>query len=442
MQGWTVTPSAWVVGWVLALTCRVAAASEILAHERYTLDNGLDVILHEDRRLPLVAVDLAYHAGSMHDGSHPGVAHLVEHLMFRGTADLADGELGERLFDAGAMGTNAETRPDHTTYHTVVPADQLPLALWLESNRMAYALPAVTNRTVEQEMQTTVDEWESRVASERDGDAYWAAWSALFPPGHPFHAPGPETIERLRPEHAQQWIRRYHGPANATLVLAGDLPADVREQVQRTFGHRSGGQRPSRPEVARHLPGEQRITHTSTLASTAMVVVAWPTPGLYEAGDAAADVLAFTLEANRLSSMLDALAPKTFLDVTASQVSRRGQSLFVITARGNTSAQPLPMLAAIDHALQQLRSNPLADDDLRRARRRLTVDTLRNLQRLDQRAATLRHYAVSGKDPDWLDQDLARYDAVDERGVAKFVDDWLSSDQRVVVLASPAPGAP
>ncbi|MEM9454761.1 MAG: pitrilysin family protein [Myxococcota bacterium] len=409
-----------------------------LEHERYRLDNGLDVVLHVDRRLPLVAVNLTYHVGFMHDGDHPGLAHLVEHLMFRGTGHLADGELGSRLFEAGARGTNAQTSEDQTSYHTVVPKGQLPLALWLESDRMGHLLPAITDEHVGQEIQTTIDEWEDRVQSERDGVTAAAMWDALFPAGHPFHQARPDAIARLQSRSVRAFVSRYIGPANATLVLAGDLPADVRAQVQRYFGHRRGGARPAAPPgVVRSLTGEERIRRTSELAAVPMVLVAWATPGLHEPGDAEADVLAATLEAGRLSAMVEHEAPGIFIAIQAHQFSQQQQSAFVVAAQGVASARPPQMLAAIDAVLERLRAQSLTAADVRRARRHFAVQTLRGLQRLEDKAVRMQLYIEAGKSPDWLDEDLARYAAVDQLAVSTFVTQYLPADRRVVVMAYP-----
>lgn len=418
-----------------------AAAGEILANERYALDNGLDVVLHVDRRLPLVAVDLTYHVGWMHDGEQLGLAHLVEHLMFRGTRDLPDGGPFSLLQDAEALGTNARTSHDRTSYHTVVPADQLPVALWLESHRMVHLRPAITDRTVLEEIQTTIDEWELKVVSETDGDTGLALRDALFPPGHPYHFLRPDDIRRLRPEHVHAFVERHHGPANATLVLAGDLPDDVRAQVLRYFGHRSGGERPATPVLAvAARTREQRIVQPSALSKMSVVVMAWPTPALYEPGDAEADVLATVLGAGRLEALLEARAPGVFLDVDAFQQSRVGQSVFFIAARGTSSGLPLQMQAALDAVLDELRASPLSPADVRRARRRLVTAQLRGIQRLDQRADRMQLYVAAGKPPDWLEEDLARYDAVDEIKVAAFLRTHLAPARRVLVLAHPARG--
>jgi len=415
-----------------------ALAGEILVNERYTLDNGLDVVLHVDRRLPLVAVDLSYHVGWMHDGEHPGLAHLVEHLMFRGTRNLPDGGPKSLLDDADAQGTNASTSHDLTSYHTMVPADQLPVVLWLESHRMAHLLPAITSSIVLEEIQTTIDEWELRIKSEPDGEAGLALRSALYPAGHPFHDVRPADIRRLRREHVREFVERHHGPANATLVLAGDLPSDVREQVERYFGHRSGGERPPALDVTvAPRTAEQRIIVPSTLSKASTVIMAWHTPGLYDSGDAEADVLASVLETGRLLERIEAEAPGVVLDVYVRQVSRVGQSMFIVAARGTSTGKPLEIQAALDAALDELRAQPLSPADVRRARRRLVTSHLRGLQRLNQRASRMQLYIAAGKPPDWVDEDLARFDAIDEMKVAAFVRTQLAPERRVLMLVYP-----
>jgi len=422
----------------LTLAHPFAHAAEILEHERYSLDNGLDVILHVDRRLPLIALNLGYHVGTMHDGEHPGLAHLVEHLMFRGTRHLDDGEYNLLLFRAAALHTNASTHVDHTAYTTLIPSNQLPLALWLESDRMAHLLPAISPAKVAEEIQTTTDEWEVRVQSERHGLARQMMWSTLFAPGHPFHPIDPTAIDRLRPEHVTVFVERYHGPANATLVLAGDLPEDVHQQIEHAFGHRSGGTPPPVSTDLVHLPtAEQRIVQPSELSTTPAVAIAWPTPGLYEPGDADADVLMATLNAGHLEAMVEQEQPDTFLAIRCRQISQLGQSLFVIAAEGTPESTPEIMLDAIDAALTRLRDRALTPEEIRRARTRFATRTLRGLQRIDARAQRIQSYVAVGRDPSWFHEDLARYDRVDADSVADFVRQQLVPQRRVVVL-SPA----
>lgn len=419
---------------VVLFTASWARASAPLAHERYALDNGLDVILHVDRRLPMVAVDLGYHVGWAHDGAQPGLAHLVEHLMFRGTRDVEDGDHLVLLQRSGATGVNARTEDDVTRYHALVPRDALPLALWLESNRMARV--RLTGDHVAQEVQTTVDEWETRVQSELRGLSHESLWNALFPAGHPFHRASPTDIRRLGLADAEGFVQRRYGPANATLVLAGDLPSDVRAQVELAFGARSGGEAPVGVVPQRRIEAEQRIARRDAMSTKPFVLIGWLTPGLFEPGDAEADVLAATLDGDRLRTLADRHDAGAILELEVGQVSLAGQSVFVFAAEGTSSTTPLRMLAVLDAILDEVRAARLDPADVVRARKRFGTDKLRAVQRIDQRAALMQAYVASGRDPDWLEHDLARYAAVDVDAVAAFVRDHLPQERRVVVLSA------
>ncbi|MCX4247398.1 M16 family metallopeptidase [Paraliomyxa miuraensis] len=418
----------------------VARADSPLTYERYSLDNGLDVVLHVDRRLPLVAVDLAYHVGWAHDGSRRGLAHLVEHLMFRGTRDVEDGEHLLLLQERGASNVNAHTDDDGTSYHALVPRDVLPLALWLEGNRMARV--RLTREHVEEELQTTIDEWESRVGSELRGLSHEALWNALFPEGHPFHRADPDDIRGLTLSDAQGFVESHYGPANATLVLAGDLPADVKAEVERAFGARRGGGAPAVLSPRRSLQGEQRIARRDAMSTKPFVLIGWLTPGLFEPGDAEADVLAATLDGERLRTMADRHAPGTILELEMGQLSLSGQSMFVFAAEGTSAATPQGMLATLDAILDEVRAASLDPAAVVRTRKRLATGTLRAVQRVDQRASIMQAYVAAGHEPDWLDEDLARYAAVDVDAVAAFVREHLPRDRRVVVLSEAAEVGP
>ena len=429
---------------ILALCCLgprpSAAQPSVLAHERYALDNGLDVVLHVDRSLPMVALDLSYHVGSMHDGRDQGIAHLVEHLMFRGTPNVEDGELPKTMQEAGAI-FNATTMQGRTSYHATLPTAQLPMALWLESDRMAYLLPALTDVKVREEIATTTAEWRTKIEGTGFGLAHAALMDALFPPGHPLDNADPQMMAALTLAEAQAFVRHYHGPANATLVLAGDLPADVRDQVQRYFGKRSGGAGPSPVRVAAPAAtGEQRVTLRSAVAATALVGLGWLTPALYTPGDAEADLLATLLEPE-LELALEAAAPGKFRGLEVRQASFDGVSRFTILAEGAPGSLPLDMLAILDRALGQLLASPVDPTQLRRAQRTMSLASLRALQSLEGRASRMQLYIAAGKDPDWLDEDLDRYAAATPDALASFAATHLASDKRVVVLAYPAEGA-
>lgn len=397
----------------------------------YRLDNGLEVVLLVDRRLPLVAVDLSYHVGSMHDGPRRGLAHLAEHLMFRGTTDIPDGQFRARLADAGAVGVNARTRAVDTSYHMLVSPEQLPVVMWLESDRMANLAGAVDAVVVGEERQTTIDEWEQRIESEQFGAIELAANDAMFPEGHPHHRARPAAIARLSLADVRAFSTRYYGPANATLVLVGDLPEDVHAQIQRYFGFREGGEHPPPPnfEIEALTTGNCDVRHPS--AGTASVVwMAWPSPGRFEAGDAEADILADILQTERIG-MLDASFQDSPPALAAMQRSQVEQSIFILAARFDTAPMQ-QVIETLDRTMQDLRTNPPKPEEIERARLRLHTRGVMREATFEGRAALVQSYLAHGKPPDWLDQDLARYDSVDASSLAFFQARTLTKARRTL----------
>ena len=199
-----------------------------ISFTKHTLANGLDVLLHEDHACPIVAVNLWYHVGSKNERpGHTGFAHLFEHLMFEGSQHHDHGYF-QPLQGAGAT-LNGSTNADRTNYWEVVPADALELALWMESDRMGFLLPALTEAKFSNQRDVVLNERRQNYENRPYGLAPMAMLAALFPPDHPYHW---TTIGEIADLHAVQldevhaFFRRYYHPANASLALAGDIDAD------------------------------------------------------------------------------------------------------------------------------------------------------------------------------------------------------------------------
>ena len=233
------------------------------------------------------------------------------------------------------------------------------------------------------------------------------------------------------------FVRLYHGPQNATLVLAGDLPTDVREQVERYFGRRQGGKRPPMPEFNLVTQsGERRVVRRSEFASNPALIVTWPSAPIYMAGDAEADVLGRVLEA-RLSTLAEQLAPGEIVWHDAHQYSHVGSSEFVVHIEGSSSSAPDRLLEVLDAALEELRQQPIPGEEIDYARRIMQLDIFHGLQSLENRAERMHTYVGAGKPPNWLEQDLARYDRVTAGTVARVLD-TLVPELRIVLLTYPA----
>jgi len=208
-----------------------------IAVTRHRLANGLDVLLHEDHSCPIVAVNVWYHVGSKNEHpGHTGFAHLFEHLMFEGSAHYDRGYF-EPLQGAGAS-LNGSTNADRTNYWEVVPSNALELALWMESDRMGFLLPALTNAKFSNQRSVVLNERRQNYENRPYGLASMAMLAALFPPDHPYHWTTIGEIadlEAVRLEEVHAFFQQYYHPANASLALAGDIDPEAALALARAY---------------------------------------------------------------------------------------------------------------------------------------------------------------------------------------------------------------
>ena len=212
-----------------------------LPYTKRTLANGLDVIVHEDHHVPIVAVNIWYHVGSKDERpGRTGFAHLFEHLMFEGSEHHNSGYFPP-LQQAGAL-LNGSTNTDRTNYWEVVPTSALDLALWMESDRMGYLLPALTRERFETQRDVVLNERRQNYENRPYGFALMAISAALFPPDHPYHwmtIGAPDDIRAMQFEDVQAFFRTYYHPSNASLVLAGDIETRTRVRAGRALLRRA-----------------------------------------------------------------------------------------------------------------------------------------------------------------------------------------------------------
>ena len=273
------------------------------------LDNQLQVVVHEDRSCPIVAVNLWYHVGSKNETpGRTGFAHLFEHLMFEGSAHHASGYF-EPLQQAGGT-LNGSTNTDRTNYWEVVPANALELALWLESDRMGFLLPALTEEKFANQREVVLNERRQNYENRPYGMAGLAMIDALFPSGHPYHwatIGSPDDLRAATADDVRAFFRRYYHPANASLAIAGDV--DVEEALDlaaRYFGDIPAGAPPEAipPAPARARPARRMIEDRVELPR---LYVGWLTPAMYADGDAELDLLADVLATGKASRLYRSL---------------------------------------------------------------------------------------------------------------------------------------
>ncbi len=353
--------------------------------ERFTLPNGLRVIVHTDRKAPIVAVHLWYQVGS---GDEPagrtGFAHLFEHLMFRGTEHYRDAYYGP-LQRVGATDVNATVTPERTNYMQVVPSTALDLALWMESDRMGHLLGAIDQKALDTERGIVENE-----KLQRRGVPYGLVWEQLsrssYPPGHPYHHStfgSARDLQAATLADVQDWFQTWYGPNNAVLVLSGDVGVEeARKKVEFYFGHI-----PSAPEVTRARADVAKRASTTRETLSDQV----PQPRVHRTWNIAARgtsdfdqlrVLAYVLgggNASRLGKRLvhsDQLAT----DVTAEAGGQLG-SRFMIVANVRDGVDPSTVETAIEAELQRLLKEGPTLDEVQRARAAIRAEFVKSIER-------------------------------------------------------------
>jgi zinc protease len=435
-----------LLGMMLAPASPDAAADPVIPHRRYRLENGLDVVLHDDDSYPLIAVRVVYHVGSMHDPADKrGVAHLLEHAMFGGSDHVADGEFWSYLARAGGDGINAETRSAATIYVESIPANQLELALWLESDRMGFFRMGLARTTIEKERAIVVQEFKQRRRGSDEGIAMSGMADILFPAGHPRHGEDARSLARIAFSDVAAMRREHYGPNNATLVLSGSLPDDVDALVEQYFGTLRGGLRPARPPVPRDAAarsdGQLRMSQLRmSLVRTPTRFLGWRTSPLYAPGDADADVVAQLLLA--WGTVAEPAVGSRVASLSAFQVSDVAGSMFVVRLGGHVDADPAAMSAELDAVLRRIAAGDVSDDELLSAQRRCELRVFRRLGSIEERADLMVDYVIAGKPADWVEQDVRRYRDTTRATVARFVQTQLLAHAPVVTTLLPSPPSP
>jgi zinc protease len=421
-----------------------------ITFEKYTLSNGLEVILHEDHRMPEVAVDVWYKVGSRDEApGHTGFAHLFEHIMFQGTKHIPEDKYFEFLQKAGASNVNGSTAADRTNYYEVVPANQLELALWLESDRMGFLLERPSfDSTLVNQRDVVKNEKRQRYENRPAGLISHVLAEALYPPDHPYHHEvigSMEDLSHASVQDVQGFFRSYYAPGNATLTIAGDFDrARTKELVERYFGAIPAG-----PPVGRRAGGQVRLAAPQRIAMEAKIqqpqlYVDYPSPANFAPGDRELDVLANVLGNGKSSRLYKRLVYelKIAQSVTASQQSQLLASTFEITASPMPGHTLDEILTVIDQEVAALKAKPVDDAELNRAKNQIESEAVRSLEPLLARAERLQSYNYLLNDPGYLTEDLRRYRAVDAAALQRAAQDVLNKDGRVVVTIDPNPEAP
>lgn len=411
---------------------------------KQTLNNGLDVIVHEDHRMPLAAVSVWYHVGSKNERpDRTGLAHLFEHLMFKGSAHQPRTYF-EPLQEAGGS-LNGSTSTDRTNYWELLPAGALRLALWMEADRMGWLLPALTDASFETERDVVLNERRQNYENRPYGMAPLAIMAAIFPPDHPYHWPTigyADDLHAASLDDALAFFTKYYHPANASLVMAGDLDtAEAFKLAEELFGNIPPGPDVDRVAAPPVRARRARIVHEDRV-ELPRLYLAWPSPPLFGRDDAELDLIADLLANGRTSRLYRRLIHEQRIatELAASQSSRELAGTFQIVA----TAAPGHTLEELDEAIRDALKGVIAGgvdvDELERGRAQAEAAFVYRLQSLGGfggRSDQLNAYNVYRGEPDYFDRDLQRYLRATQDGLQRAAARWLDPDLAVALSVVP-----
>jgi zinc protease len=439
----------WPIVLLLALLCGLVRAEPLptIPFEKTTLPNGLELILVEDHRLPVVAVNIWYHVGPANEKPGlTGFAHLFEHMMFAGSRHLPRGAADKFLEGAGATDSNGSTDYDRTNYYDTVPGNQLELALWVHADRMGYLLDVLDQTALSNQQDVVRNERRESVENRPYGIVEEALNHQLFPRTHPYYASvigSHADIQSAKLADVREFFARYYGPNNATLVIAGDIDKEkTRALVAQYFGTFKAGAPVPKPVVTTPPITAERRRVVKDRVTVPRVFMGWLTPPAYQPGDAELAVAAQILAGGKSSRLYKKLVYELQIaqETNAAQHAHALTSFFTIDVTARAGIAESELETAIDSELEALRATGPTAKEVERARNIIETAMLTAIEKPGGLANELNAYNQYTGDPGYLQRDLERLRRVTPADVQRVVRAQLQNRARAVVVG--VPGTP
>jgi zinc protease len=418
-----------------------------IPHEKYTLPNGLTVILHEDHMTPIVAVNIWYHVGSKNERrGRTGFAHLFEHMMFQGSKNH-DTDYFKALEVIGATDLNGTTNNDRTNYFQNVPSHALERTLWVEADRMCCLLPAMTQERLDNQREVVKNERRQGIDNQPYGLVEERMDAAMYPTHHPYSWPVIGYMEDLTAaskQDVENFFKEYYTPNNCTLVIAGDINiAKTKAMVEKYFGPIPPGPPVGRmKEWVPELQREVRLNMDDQV-NLPRLYIAWHSPAAFTSGEANLDLLGRIMGQGKTSRLYKRLVYdlKLAQDVSVSNPAQEIGGKFTITvtaAPGKTLDEIEPL---VWEEVEKVKATPPTEEEVERARTSLLAGRLRGLERIGGfggKSDLLANYQTFLDDTNFLEKDFARYYAVTPATIHAASRRWLH-DGRAVMRVTPMP---
>lgn len=412
--------------------------------EKYTLDNGLQVVLHQDKSDPIVATAIMYNVGSNREvKGRTGFAHLFEHMLFQESENVGQDQFFKKIQDAGGT-LNGTTNSDRTVYFEVVPKNAMEMVLWLESDRMGYFINTVTESAFANQQEVVQNEKRQRVDNNPYGHTNWLIDKHLFPDGHPYSWQVIGELEDLKSataEDVKEFYFNYYGTNNATLVLAGDFEVDAaKELIEKYFGEIKRGREVTPLNIQNvTLDKTVRLYHEDNFAKTPQLRMAWPTAERYSPDAYALNFLGQILANGKKAPLYKVLVKEKELtsNTTAFNSSRGIAGKFTIIITANADKSLADVEQGIFEAFEKFETEGFTDTDVERVKAGLETDFYNSISSILGKSFQLSTYNTYAGDPAFIEKDIENIQAVTKQDIQRVYEKYIKDKPFVMTSFVP-----
>lgn len=438
---------------VVALLAMISACTSVkdesdaalsVDFEKYTLDNGLQVILHQDHSDPIVSLAVIYHVGSNREkAGRTGFAHLFEHMLFQESEHIGQDQFFKKIQDAGGT-LNGGTWEDGTVYYEVVPKNALETIMWMESDRMGFLKNTITESAFANQQDVVVNEKRQRVDNNPYGHTNYVINKAIFPEGHPYNwqvIGEMEDLKNATVEDVLEFYDNFYGPNNATLAIAGDFESKAAKTlIEKYFGEIKKGKdvQPMTPQNV-SLSETIKIYHEDNFATAAQLNMVWPVVEQYHDDAYALDALAQIISDGKKAPMYKVLIKEKELTsrTLAYNSSMELAGLFRINITANQGKSLNEVEKAVFESFAKFETDSITDLDVERVKAGLETSFYNRLQSVFMKSYQLASYNTFTGDPGYIEKDIARIKAVTVEDVWRVYNTYIKNKPYVVTSFVP-----
>jgi zinc protease len=422
-----------LIGTFLIISCSQQKTEFSVEYQKFTLDNGLEVIFHKDDSDPVTAVVLTFHVGSAREiEGRTGFAHLFEHLLFLESENLGRGGLDAMSSRIGGSGANGSTSRDRTNYFQTVPNDALEKMIWAEADKLGFFINTVTESVLAKEKQVVKNEKRQGVDNQPYGHANYVVDKNLYPEGHPYSWQVIGSLEDLQNatlQDVKNFYNKWYVPNNATLVIAGDFDsAQAKKWVKKYFDEIPRG---DEVEPLEDQPAELNQTkkryYEDNFARLPELRMVWPGVVLYHDDAYALDILTQLLSDGKKAPLYQVLVEDKELTSNVFMRSRNseiaGEILFITRAFPGTNLNDVE--EAVQTAFAQFEEEGFSEDDLNRIKAGIETDFYNGLSSVLGKAFQLAQYNIFADDPGYINEDIQKTLAVTKEDVVRVYEQYI-----------------